>query len=275
MWATFKMYELPISPFLTSTGCTSLMRALIDKNEQQFINIIAYHPETMNAQNSKGYTALHIACKNSSVWGLSSYVKLLLANGAHLNIRDNVGFTALMMAAKYSKTYSSEETVNILLDHGASVDLDNNFGLTALIHTANHVTNYASKGTLKILLERGANPNHKDRLGQTALMHVVRYVKNGEIAQFLIEHGADYNLIDINGNSVAKEIVEMKNKMLTTENKKLKDENDLLMLTPLPGKDFINLFRDEFKYVNKEEFVSTFIDAYIPILQDNLFKYNI
>ncbi len=78
----------------------------------------------VNYQNRYGYTALHKAIVNGSVY----IVKLLLNNGANPDIQDNNGDTALMNAAFFAK----EDIAKLLLENDASLDLKNSEGETAL-----------------------------------------------------------------------------------------------------------------------------------------------
>jgi hypothetical protein len=59
-----------------------------------------------------------------------------------------------------------------------------------------------------------------------------------------------------------------------TKNKKLADEIELLHLSPLPGKEFINLYKQEYPEKDQDSFVTNFIDSYVPILEKNLYLAN-
>jgi ankyrin repeat protein len=269
------MVELQITPLIKSGGCTPLMKALLDHDETMFTELLT--PSTINAQNDRGWTALHIACINSSVRKLFPFVSILLSHGADPNIKDIDGWTALMFAARYSKKYSSEETVRFLLNHGADANLKNNDGWTALMIVVRYTNNDSSEETVRILLNHGGNPNLKKGNGWTALMLAARYSNKGsskETVRILLNHGSDPTIKDDNGKDVIDEtmsyVMELKITKLEAENKKLRDEIDLLYLNPLPGKQFINLFIEEFP--KDENFAITFVEAYNPILIDNLTK---
>ena len=53
----------------------------------------------------------------------------------------------------------------------------------------------------KILLHRGAKVNHTNSNGNSALHFAFAYDTSGEIAQFLIENGADDSLVNVYGLS--------------------------------------------------------------------------
>lgn len=63
-----------------------------------------------------------------------------------------------------------------------------------------HAVAYNNINLLVWLIDHGANLDHQDRIGYTAL-HFAGQNKLVEIAQYLLEKGANPNLQDIHGNS--------------------------------------------------------------------------
>jgi ankyrin repeat protein len=61
---------------------------------------------------------------------------------------------------------------------------------------------YGNTELLKWLMSRGANINHQDRIGYTAL-HFVAQERRHDIAQILLDGGADLEIKDIHGNTAA------------------------------------------------------------------------
>jgi hypothetical protein len=102
--------------------------------------------------------------------------------------------------------------------------------------------------------------------GRTALM-LAALINATDIMRLLLEHGAD-PFINNEGTDLKTKVLylEIKLEKKEKENKKLQDEVDLLYVSPLPGKEFIHLYRQEFT----DSTIETFIDAYVPILKDNL-----
>ena len=160
-------------------------------------NYISTNQDEINKKNAEGWTALHIAARNSNIYG-SEIVKLLLENNADVNLTDKIGFTALMLAAKYSNTESSLETVKLLLEKGANINLINKYGWTALMWAVQYSNSSSNLETVKLLLEKGANVNLTEKNGRTVLMMAARYSnRNGlETAKLLLENCANVNLID-------------------------------------------------------------------------------
>ena len=268
--------DLEISPSIKLNGCTPLMHAILRDDKKLVEEILKNNPNTVNAQNNKGWKALHIVARNSKVWNLFKYLQLLLDNGADPNLRDIDGWTALMHAALYSKTDSSEETVKILLEHDADPNLQCNGGCTALMYAARNLKEYSSEETVRILLEYNANPNIQNIYGQTALMYAARNCKRDlseEIVGILLEYKADPKIKDNDGDDVVKEIkMYMRNLKIRNREKRIEElehENELLKLQPIPGINFINTFIEEFGD-NDPDIKKKFIEGYIPILEKHL-----
>jgi ankyrin repeat protein len=137
------------------------------------------------------------------------------------------GATPLLRAAIAHDT----EAVRLLLAHGALVDLPNVMGVTPLmgaagmgVSTRDRRLDYSGDvesraiATLEILLAAGADVNARvtdiqsrtariarpstmtERAGQTALYGAVKWART-RVAAYLIEHGADVDIVDALGHS--------------------------------------------------------------------------
>ncbi len=132
----------------------------------------------VDAVDSDGSTALHVAAKNESVQSVS----LLLKKGADVDAVDGSLdlFTALHVAAKNE----SVQTVSLLLEKGADVGAGNWNGSTAL-HVA---ADRESLQIVSLLLEKGADVSAVDNDGSTALHQASDNKKNLDVLNCLLNH---------------------------------------------------------------------------------------
>ena len=153
-----------------SNGKTALLHA----NNIEIAKLLIDNGSDVNVQDSNGETPLF------KVQNIDK-TKLLIDNGADVNIQDKQGYTALNKAISQEKT----EIVKLLIENGADVKVKNRQGSTVLF-------NAASKNKIeivKLLLEHGADARIKNKYDESPLVNV----KTKEIAELLIEYGADVN----------------------------------------------------------------------------------
>jgi ankyrin repeat protein len=146
----------------------------------------------VNARQKNGWTSLHWAAYKGKV----EVAQVLLDYGANAKLKTRLGDTVLHLVSRgeyYSQDHGAGIT-RLFLEHGVDLDVQNDCLDTAL-HWA------ASKGRLEIaqlLLDHGANPNLVSELGWMPL-HLVtdeQYISQERvvgIARLLLEHGADVN----------------------------------------------------------------------------------
>ena len=156
----------------------------------------------------------------------SSVAEFLINNGADINVKNNHGETPLMYASKLHNI----KVVELLIQKGANINAFNNYGNTALIYGVNNLetvkllvengadVNFYKGGStalisacdyspernidvIKYLVSKKANINAQDNKGDTALNKTLDTSDEGsidildfEIANFLIEQGADVNI---------------------------------------------------------------------------------
>ena len=154
----------------------------------------------INWKDGNGMTALMYVARNREDFGgkptvsdPSAFMKLLLDVGAHVNIANQNGSTALMEAANSGETVCLE----MLMKSGADVNMADRRGLTALIMASN-------KDTVTTLVQHGAPVNWANDEGLTPLLYVAKNGGGhaGEVAEQLLESGADVNATDVNNTSV-------------------------------------------------------------------------
>ncbi|KAH8125575.1 hypothetical protein ACSS6W_001319 [Trichoderma asperelloides] len=138
-------------------------------------------------------TALKAAC----AWGHNEIARLLLDRGADVNAGGrNAG--VIIQTACWGER-SNDEMIHMLLDHGADIRLTG-FTYVPLLHIAAISGGIQDNAVLKRLLDLGADINEIDTNRGTPLHAVLRKsYENNSIKpsriRFLIEHGADVNLV--------------------------------------------------------------------------------
>lgn len=148
----------------------------------------------LNAQDSRGRTAVMAATHGNH----PSVVEYLLAMGADVNLRDEVSDNPLL----YAGAEGLLEIVRLALAAGADTKLTNRYGGIAIIPASErgHV-----EVVRELLTNSNTNVNHINRLGWTALLEAVVLADGGPrhqaIVQLLVDHGADINIRDKNGET--------------------------------------------------------------------------
>ena len=116
----------------------------------------------------------------------------LIERGAHPNVKDDTsGNTPLHHAAESG----AFEVAELLIDRGASIDAKNKDGRTPLMETV-----VASAGDVaELLVNRGAIIN--DCCDVETALHLAAYLDRSEMAQLLLERGADFDLRNKGGST--------------------------------------------------------------------------
>lgn len=144
----------------------------------------------VNARDQSGRTPLMEACRHCR----ANVVTFLIEHGAEVNAHDQSGHTPLMEACSHGE----ENAVTFLIEHGADVDPQDNYEETALHHAV-----YSDCESLKILsclILKGLDVNACESDGRSPLMIASVRGKVNSVA-FLLEHGANVNLQNKNGET--------------------------------------------------------------------------
>lgn len=173
-------------------------------------------------KDKNGYTALMRAIEN----GRDGLISKLLKKGADINARNNNGTSVIMIAIENGNTYLARK----LLDQGADVSDMNEDGDTPIVFAAiahqklldekdvveDMVDNYeaipneldivkakieAIESLIYRLKDKGANIDAQDNEGLSAIMRAVRD-EDINLVKILLEHGADINATDSNGDTI-------------------------------------------------------------------------
>ena len=99
----------------------------------------------------------------------------------------------VFVQARNSRTKKVEDSLNL----GFKVDTEDDKGNTLLILA----TQNCNKRLAEMLLIRGANVNHQNSQGNTPLHYALAFDTEGQLGEYLIEHGADDTMENIDGLS--------------------------------------------------------------------------
>ncbi len=142
----------------------------------------------VNAQNSNGYTVLHLAAQSGH-----EQTKLLLDNGADINALDNDMNTVMH--------YAKDQFVfEILKANNAKIDQPNLKGVTPLLHA----TEAAKLVLIRKLINAGANIFTIDHCGRDIMdyasvnEHTLTFVQGKIALLYLIPHSINKNKMQIN-----------------------------------------------------------------------------
>jgi pimeloyl-ACP methyl ester carboxylesterase len=109
-------------------------------------------------------------------------------------LREEVGVPTLdtvFSQARNGRIKRVEESINL----GFMVETEDERGNTLLIVAAQN----RNKKLVEMLLLRGANINHQNAAGNTALHYAIALDPEGSLAEYLIEHGADDTIENVDG----------------------------------------------------------------------------
>lgn len=136
---------------------------------------------------------LHVAARNGNV----RTVRHLLASGIPVDRLDRGLQTPLMRASSRGHVRCAE----VLLDAGAGLETADRYSRTPLHHAVHY------REVVGLLLKRGADPNAIGEMGRTIIFQAAPYGKP-EIIRQLVQHGANLNHQDDNGNTVLHRMAE-------------------------------------------------------------------
>ena len=183
-------------------GYTPLM---ISAHYEQFgaVTFLIDQGADVNLQDEYGYTALHHVAKSRSIYNINA-LNLLIDRGADLDARTKfLKETALMLACGCNNV----NAVKCLLQNGVNVDLQDKNGKTCL-DFALRSTGHPYE-TLSFLLKSGVDVSNARRNNdQTLLMQALCcHEKNFREIQLLIDHGANVDFQDQNGDTALHYVV--------------------------------------------------------------------
>ncbi|XP_064089251.1 poly [ADP-ribose] polymerase tankyrase-like [Macrobrachium nipponense] len=176
-------------------------------NRVPIVEYLLQHGADVHAKDKGGLVPLHNACS----YGHYEVTELLVRHGASVNVADLWKFTPLHEAAAKGKY----DIVKLLLKNGADVNRKNRDGHTALdlvkesdqdvadlLRGDAALLDAAKKGNLARVqkLLNPENINCRDSQGRNSTpLHLAAGYNNLEVAEYLLENGADVNAQDKGG----------------------------------------------------------------------------
>jgi ankyrin repeat protein len=150
-----------------------------------------YHK--INAIDSEGSTALHLALDPFNAFFDESIIQTLIEKGSNVNAIDKYGSTPL-------HNYSCSDDINALiiddlLQHGADINAIDKQGRTPLHYLSQ---NNNDIDTFRYFLEHGAKINVIDKQGKTPLHYLAENSYDIDLFKYFIENGAkvDKSVVD-------------------------------------------------------------------------------
>jgi ankyrin repeat protein len=195
-------------------GWTSLHCAAF-KGRVVLTQLLLEHGANASIETKGGETALHIVSRgeyDSQEQGVST-ARLLLECGVDVNARRKDSWTSLHWAAFKGRV----EVAQVLLDHGANATLETERrnalhivsrgeydsqeqGALHIVSQGEYDSEGHGIGIARLLLERGLDVNAREKDGWTSL-HCAAFKGRVEVAQFLLDHGANAMLETDEGKS--------------------------------------------------------------------------
>jgi ankyrin repeat protein len=175
----------------------TVLHETIRKSSFRVVQELLNRGANPNALENSNNTPLHTAVDRSEV----GVVQILLKARANVNAKDRYGKIPLHYV-------SNSRIVELLIKAGASVNEQDRYGLTPL-HTITNQGSLDAIDALKALLQAGGNPNAKNRAGQIPLHALAEgQVKSSQMAQLLIDAGADVNMQENSGFTPLDRLIE-------------------------------------------------------------------
>jgi ankyrin repeat protein len=187
----FHLKVFTLSVFLVSTGAFSQQLSTPATKKQKtidFITKIVEEGKDVNAQNSRGWTALVTAIDNNLV----DTCQLLITHGADVNLMTYYHWSPLMYAIRSNNF----EIVQLLVENGAELNAFNDAGQTPLAMAVQR----KQRKTVKFLMEQGADTTVLDARGKTIFDYVAVNNDVGTL-KLIVDQGADINMVNHEGKT--------------------------------------------------------------------------
>ena len=146
----------------------------------------------INYINHLGYNALHYCCKNG-FYEISEY---LINKGIEINIQDNNEYFKTPLHISCERGYF--ELVKLLIKNGANINIKDKINRNCL----NYACYSGDLNIIQYLILNNCEINLQDSIDGKTPLFISLDLYNIEISKFLIENGANYNIIDNLNNNI-------------------------------------------------------------------------
>lgn len=169
----------------------SIYTTAAEGSEEAVARLVEHDPQLVHAPNRHGQTPLLFASVNRH----EGVVRLLLERGAGVNVQDYLGSTPLYSACASDRFPAAV----LLLAHGADPGLADKWGWTPLVVAAFR----GRTEIVRVLLNdpRGAATINCVTLGRKTALWWACHGGRTEVAQVLLEHGADPSIASRDGRT--------------------------------------------------------------------------
>lgn len=211
-WGCEEIFRLLISKGALIDGRddeekTALHHAAAFDDSDNFIKALLQMNVDVDAKDSDEKTPLHYCTESQFV----VCIYYLLKYKASVSLTDSEGNTALHFAVEQVEdeftAFAGEsmipresiqlKIVQLLLNAGADVDALNDDSVTPLMIASIE----GSADVLKLLVAKSRNLELQDHTGYTALFYSIQSFRSDKVG-LLLEHGANYNHLSVNSQSV-------------------------------------------------------------------------
>ena len=173
-----------------ANGDTWIHYAICGNCNREVLQSIIDQGADVNATNKKNVTSLMLASEKGNVYAMN----VLLRAGADRTIKDANGDTWIHYAIH---GYCSIEVLQSIIDQGAYVNATNKKNVTSLMLACE----MGDVDAMNVLLSAGADRTIKDADGYTWIHYAVRGGCSKEVLQSIIDHGADVNVTNEEGDT--------------------------------------------------------------------------
>ena len=165
------------------------IHAAAENGSIEIIQFLTKNGADFLAVDDDGNSILHYSCLYKGL----DLVQYLIESGFDYNIQNKKHITPLMLSIKHN----NQSVIDFLIQKKAGLDFLYREGNTPLHWCATN----GKYDLMKVLITDGANVNAKNNYEKTPLHVVAHDTNTNNIVRFLLDNGAEMNVLDRNGKS--------------------------------------------------------------------------